>query len=211
MDSLIIQKILEFWLGDACASDQKALQRKQFWYDGGQLVDQEIREHFSDEIKNACNGTSLHWAKTPNGALALVILLDQFTRNIYRNTSHAYCGDELALEIVSASIRQKHDIDLSPVAAIWFYHPFHHSEILAEQDEGLSLLKHLKKRSDQKWHEYIERSIEGWTRHRQIIARFGRFPHRNHILRRKSTLDEKQFLTEDGQSFGQGPRLAKDN
>ena len=112
MDSLIIQKILEFWLGDACASDQKALQRKQFWYDGGQLVDQEIREHFSDEIKNACNGTSLHWAQTPNGALALVILLDQFTRNIYRNTSFfssSRCGyNDIKHSIVPIKALYKH-------------------------------------------------------------------------------------------------------
>ena len=211
MNNLIIQKILEFWLGDACASEQKALERKQFWYDGGQVVDQEIRQNFLDEIKKACNGTSLNWAQTPNGALALVILLDQFTRNIFRNTSDAYCGDKFALEIVTASIHQKYDFELSPVAVIWFYHPFHHSEDLAEQDQGLVLLSRLKERSDPQWHEYIERSIEGWTRHRQIIARFGRFPHRNHILRRKSTLDEKQFLSKDGQSFGQGPRLVKDN
>ena len=109
MDNLIIQKILQFWLGDACASEQKALERKQFWYDGGQVVDQEIRRNFLDEIKKACNGTSLHWAQTPNGALALVILLDQFTRNIFRNTSDAYSGDKFALEIVTASIHQNHD------------------------------------------------------------------------------------------------------
>ena len=152
-----------------------------------------------------------HWVSTARGALALIIILDQFTRNIFRNTPQAYSGDELALNIVNTSIKRGYDKVLSPASTIWLYHPFHHSEKVEEQDYGLELLNSLKERSPKAWHDYIEKSIEGWTRHRRIISQFGRFPHRNHILKRESTSEEKIFLKQNGRSFGQGPRLVNDD
>ena len=152
-----------------------------------------------------------HLVSTARGALALIIILDQFTRNIFRNTPQAYSGDELAINIVNTSIKRGHDKVLSPAFTIWLYHPFHHSEKVEEQDHGLALLNSLKERSPKAWHYYIEKSIEGWTRHHRIISQFGRFPHRNHILKRESTSEEKIFLKQNGRSFGQGPRLVKDD
>ena len=153
----------------------------------------------------ACRGELVGWSNKPNGALALIILLDQFTRNLFRNTPKAYSGDIHALEILNKSIDHALDRKLSPVSRIWFYHPFHHSEQLSEQDRGLKLLEELKKGSLVKWHSYIDHSIAGWTRHRNIVSQFGRFPHRNEVLRRTSTKEELSFLATSGQSFGQGP------
>ena len=211
MENTIVDKVIEFWFADASNSPELAFSRKPFWYDGGKIIDQKIQKMFFREVRSACDGELSHWINTAHGALALIIILDQFTRNIFRNTPQAYSGDELALNIVNTSIERGYDIGLSPALTIWLYHPFHHSERVEEQNLGLELLNSLKNRSPKAWHDYIEKSIEGWTRHRQIISRFGRFPHRNHILKRESTTEEKIFLNQNGRSFGQGPRLVNDD
>ena len=136
--------------------------------------------------------------------MALILLLDQFTRNLYRATAEAYAGDPYAFEIVNHAIDQGLDRVLHPVARIWLYHPFHHSEDVAEQDRGLGLLRALRQHADSAWHAYVERSIKGWTRHRDIVARFARFPHRNAVLGRDSTTAELAYLAAGGKSFGQG-------
>ena len=120
----------------------------------------------------------------------------------------AFCMAEKSWsELINLSLFQV----LSPAFTIWLYHPFHHAEKVEEQDYGLELLNNLKERSPKAWHDYIKKSIEGWTRHRQIISQFGRFPHRNHILKRESTPEEKIFFKQNGRSFGQGPRLVDDD
>ena len=210
-ENTIVDNVIGFWFADASNSPENAFSRKTFWYNGGKIIDQKIQKTFLGEVRSACDGELSHWVNTARGALALIIILDQFTRNIFRNTPQAYSGDELALDIVNTSIKRGHDIVLPPASTIWLYHPFHHSEKVEEQDHGLALLNSLKERSPEAWHDYIEKSIEGWTRHRQIISRFGRFPHRNRILKRESTSEEKLFLKKNGRSFGQGPRLINDD
>ena len=211
MENIIVDKIIEFWFADASDSPENAFSRKPFWYEGGKIIDQKIQKAFSREVRRACDGELSHWVSTARGALALIIILDQFTRNIFRNTPYAYSGDELAINIVNISIKRGHDKVLPPASTIWLYHPFHHSEKVEEQDYGLELLYSLKERSPKAWHDYVKKSITGWTRHRQIISKFGRFPHRNHILKRETTSEEKIFLNQNGRSFGQGPRLVNDD
>ena len=143
------------------------------------------------------------WRDTPDGALALILLLDQFTRNLYRGTVDAYAGDAAAFEVLIRAIDRGLDRALHPVARIWLYHPFHHSEAVAEQDRGLKLLQALRQDADPAWRAYVERSIAGWTRHRDIVARFGRFPHRNAVLGRESTPEEQAHMAAGGESFGQ--------
>ena len=101
------------------------------------IIDQKIRKTFLGEVRSACDGELSHWVNTARGALALIIILDQFTRNVFRNTPQAYSGDELALNILNTSIKCGYDIVLSPASTIWLYHPFHHSEKVEEQDHGL--------------------------------------------------------------------------
>ncbi|MFT5509121.1 MAG: hypothetical protein ACI89J_002202 [Hyphomicrobiaceae bacterium] len=199
----IVSEIIEFWLGPSEGSPEAALARKDWWYAGGTPVDDEIRARFGEHVSQACQRQLLDWNTTPEGALALVLLLDQFTRNIYRGTPDAYAGDPCAFDIVQEAIAKGLDRTLHPVSRIWLYHPFHHSESIEQQDKGLSLLDDIKAGAPAPWHPYVERSITGWTRHRNIVAQFGRFPHRNHVLGRASTEDEKTFLASDGESFGQ--------
>ena len=200
-----IADIVTFWLGDSRDGPDRAHARRGWWYEGGPAVDEAIRARFGDLVPRACARELMGWRDTPEGALALVLLLDQFTRNLYRGTVRAYAGDPCAFEVVRHAIDRRLDRGLHPVARIWLYHPFHHSEEVAEQDRGLDLLRALRQHADPDWRAYVERSIEGWTRHRDTVARFGRFPHRNAVLGRKSTAEELAHLAADGRRFGQGP------
>ena len=205
----IIADIVAFWLSDSRDSPDRASARRGWWYRGGPEVDEEIRARFGELMPRVLAGELSGWRETPDGALAMVLLLDQFTRNLYRGTAEAYAGDALAFEIVNHAIDRGLDRALHPVARIWLFHPFHHREDVAEQDRGLALLRALRRDADPAWHGYVERSIRGWTRHRDIVARFGRFPHRNAVLGRDSTMQEKAYMAAGGESFGQG--LQADN
>ena len=206
MSTETISEIVAFWFGSSLESPEVASGRRDWWYKGGAPVDDDIRARFGELVPQACARELMAWQSTPDGALALILLLDQFTRNLYRNTPQAYAGDACAFEIVTWAIEQKLDIALPPVSRIWLYHPFHHSEDVEDQDRGLVLLNELRQEALAEWLPYVERSIEGWTRHRNIVARFGRFPHRNAVLARDSTNKEHEFLKANGEAFGQGPK-----
>ena len=206
MSTETISEIVAFWLGSSLESPEAASGRRDWWYKGGAPVDNAIRARFGDLIPQACARELMAWQSTPDGALALILLLDQFTRNLYRNTPQAYVGDTCAYEVVTWAIEQKLDIILPPVSRIWLYHPFHHAEDVEDQDRGLVLLNELRQEALAEWHPYVEGCIEGWTRHRNIVARFGRFPHRNAVLARDSTHEEHEFLKINGEAFGQGPK-----
>ena len=198
-----VPAITAFWLGPALESCETALGRKEFWYRGGPAVDEEIRQRFGSQVEEACAGGLADWDRTSQGALAMILLLDQFTRNLFRGTPDAWKGDPRAYEIVNRAIVAGLDRELHPVEAIWLYHPFHHSERVEDQDQGLELLRALKANADSEWKPYVQQSIEGWTRHRNIVAEFGRFPHRNPILGRESTPAELEYINGGGENFGQ--------
>ena len=207
MDVDTIPEIIEFWLGSSLDSPESASGRKDWWYKGGPPVDDEIRTRFGVLVQQACANELVVWQSTPEGALALVLLLDQFTRNIYRNTPQAYSGDARAFEVVTQAIERNIDTALPAVSRIWFYHPYHHAENVEEQDRGLALLNKLQNEAPEEWKPYVKQSIDGWTRHRDIVARFGRFPHRNAVLARDSTKEEKTFLETNGDAYGQGLKV----
>lgn len=209
MSKDMIAEITEFWLGPSLESPEAAFGRRDWWYEGGAPVDAEIQQRFGTLVPQACARQLMDWQSTPDGAFALILLLDQFTRNLYRSTPGAYAGDACAFEIVNEAIAQKRDLELHPVACIWLYHPFHHAEQVEDQDRGIALLKRLAESTPAEWQPYVQRSVKGWTRHRNIVARFGRFPHRNKTLGRESTAEELAFLAKDGDSFGQDPNLPR--
>lgn len=206
MTSDLATRIVSFWLGPSLDGPEAAILRKDWWYRGGKAVDEEIGTRFGEFLPRACAGAFREWNRTATGCLALVILLDQFTRNLYRNTPQAYLGDPRAFKIAVKTIDQQLDDELHPVERIWLYHPFHHSEDIQQQDRGLTLLCELENSAEKLWQPYIRSSIEGWTRHRNIVSRFGRFPHRNEVLGRVDTAGERKFKAEHSDSFGQGPK-----
>jgi uncharacterized protein (DUF924 family) len=198
-----IDQITDFWLDGCLNSPEAAHKRRDWWYGGDQQTDDEIRSRFGTLVSDACAGGLQEWEASAEGCFGLILLLDQFTRNLGRGTIEAYAGDKRAFAVVRHAIEAGLDRQLHPVSRIWLYHPFHHSEVLAEQDQGLSLLHQVKDAASPEWHAYVERSITGWTGHRDIVAQYSRFPHRNKVLGRTSTPAELDYIANDGRSFGQ--------
>ena len=153
--------------------------------------DQMIEKSFSSAIEDAIEGKLDSWEETETGCLALIILLDQFTRNVFRDTPRAFAGDERALALSQLCFNNDYLTNLDIHRRQFMLMPMMHSENLAVQDTALPLFK---KYASEKDYEYAEK-------HRDIIARFGRFPHRNVILGRKSSNEELEFLKQPGSSF----------
>ncbi|HZZ30867.1 MAG TPA: DUF924 family protein [Phenylobacterium sp.] len=173
-----INDILGFWLG---AGPSK-------WFKKVTAFDEAIRLKFEPTHHRAARGEYDAWAETPDGALALVILLDQFPRNLYRGSAHAFATDGKARSIARAAVEQGFDRQVDTSLRNFFYLPFEHSEDLADQDFSLALSAEAGVEDDIKWAGI----------HRDIIARFGRFPHRNTALGRVTTAEEQEFMDEGG-------------
>ncbi len=198
-----IEAIIQFWLGEADRDVARARDQHERWYRGGPEVDEEIRERFGAQVEEARAGGFSAWAGDPKGATALVILLDQFTRNLFRGTVDAYSGDAYALEVAKNATANDLHLRASTHEQIFLFHPYHHSELVLDQDMGVTLMKGLRDRVDDSWREYMNDRVKGFSGHRDIVARFGRFPHRNEIIARESTADESLFLAGGAQDFGQ--------
>ncbi len=161
------------------------------WFTKDAAFDAEISARFEALHLAAARGELADWAETAQGSLALLILLDQFPRNIWRGSAHAFATDPLALATARQAIAAGHDRATDPALRMFFYLPFEHSEDLADQDSCLILAEALDTESGSDWSR--------WARlHRDIIARFGRFPHRNACLGRASKADELAFLADGG-------------
>lgn len=169
----------------------------KFWQDAGPskwwrkdlAFDEEIRQSFGDAHTMAAKGDLDHWRGDPDNCLALVILLDQFSRNLYRGDARTFAQDEYGLEIAKSAVANKFDIAGNEGISGFFYLPYMHSENLADQGACVELMQ---SRGD-------ENSLKAAIEHRNIIERFGRFPHRNSVLGRKTTPQEQAFL--DGGGF----------
>jgi len=178
----LVEQVLDFWYAGDVTN------RRKEWFKKDPLFDDEIRTRFGADVEKAAAGEHDELLETPEGALALLILLDQFPRNLYRDNAKTFAADPKALEIAKRAIEKGHDQALTPVQKIFFYLPFEHSEALSEQDRAVELCAAL---GDE---DYLKYAIA----HRDVIDRFGRFPHRNEVLGRESTQEEVAFLKEFG-------------
>lgn len=166
-----------------------------FWRDAGQRLwfakddafDRRFRERFLFLHEAAARGELMGWLATAEGALALVVLLDQFPRNAFRGTPRRYATDALARTVAGAAIEAGHDSQVPEELQLFFYLPFGHSEDLADQERAVALIRRLG-----------QPNLSHAERHRDIIRRFGRFPHRNPILGRSMRPEEQQFLDQGG-------------
>jgi len=181
-------EVLDFWFG-APGSRERGRPRKA-WFRKSEPFDAEIRRRFLITWERAARGECERWQATPFASLALVVTLDQFPRNMFRGTARAFASDFLALAAARETIARRFDRLLSPVERSFVYLPFLHAEDLAAQRRALSL-----------FHELDPEDMRNAERHYEIIARFGRFPHRNAILGRQSTAEEAGFLKQPGSSF----------
>lgn len=177
------EKVLSFWFGELTEQD---------WFSASEEVDDKIRNRFSELHAELAKGTPQETRTDPNAALAAVIVLDQFSRNMFRKKPEAFSADTVALDIARHAVEAGLDTQL-PEDRRWFlYMPFMHSEVLSDQERCVDLFK------QNGGEEAIRYAIE----HRDIIARFGRFPHRNRALGRESTPEEIAFL-EGHEGYGQ--------
>ena len=185
--------VLDFWFG-APGSTEHGSARKA-WFAKNDAFDAEIRERFAAPIEQALRGELDDWGDEPRSALAQVLLLDQFTRNIFRDTPRAFAGDARALATAEDAIARGLDRELEPYGRWFLYMPFEHAEDVAAQRRSLELFGALG-------NEMNEPSGLLWAqKHADVIFRFGRFPHRNAILGRDSTPEELAFLAQPGSRF----------
>ncbi|MDH5737734.1 MAG: DUF924 domain-containing protein [Gammaproteobacteria bacterium] len=197
------RKVIEFWLGKAESDPAEAGRKNKIWYGNNPEVDRKIKEDFGELFDLAVSGNLDSWSHQPYPGLALIILLDQFTRNTYRGTPLAFSNDKKALEIARQMTKLKLDQKLSTVGRAFLYHPFEHSENLKDQDDSVSLFSALVTESKGEWKKLAQGFLDYAVQHRDIIRQFGRFPHRNAILRRISSPAEMDFLNRDRRSWGQ--------
>jgi uncharacterized protein (DUF924 family) len=196
-----IERILEFWFGTFPVAGPVPPERLRFWFGGEAQTDRQISDLFRDDVRLAMSGEYDQWAQTPKGTLALIILLDQFPRNMYRHTPAAYASDAKAVALCLAGLTKGQDRDLSVLERAFFYLPLEHTENLELQERSVRVFSHLSVDCPEDLREHCRVFLDYAVRHRDIIARFGRFPHRNKTLGRSSTPEEEDFLKEPGSSF----------
>jgi uncharacterized protein (DUF924 family) len=185
-------EILDFWFGPRGSEEYG--KTRELWFRKDPALDQAIRGRFGQAVETAIGGGFAEW-RFPREALARVILLDQFTRNIYRGTPRAFAGDVVALGTSSAAVENRDDGSLTPVERWFLYMPFVHAEDLDAQQTSLDLFARLAAETG------LNEPVVWAERHAAAIRRFGRFPHRNAILGRPSTAEETEFLSTAGSSF----------
>jgi uncharacterized protein (DUF924 family) len=186
--------VLDFWFG-APGSAEHGTARK-IWFFKDDAFDGLVRERFGGLVERALRGELEAWTGDARSALAHILLLDQFTRNVFRGTPRAFAGDGRALAAASRMVGARHDEALAPFMRGFVYLPFEHAEGLAMQDEAIRLFTRLVGEAPEQ-----APMLDYAHRHRSVIERFGRFPHRNEILGRQSTAEELAFLKQPGSGF----------
>jgi uncharacterized protein (DUF924 family)/predicted GNAT family acetyltransferase len=188
------REVLDFWFGPP-GSPLHGTQRPE-WFRKDEAFDASIRGRFGALLERGLRGELAAWADTAQGALAQVIVLDQFTRNAWRGTPRAFAGDDRALAAAQAMVTARQDAALPPEQRAFVYLPFEHAESLALQEDALRHFRSLAAEAPD-----MAESLDYAERHHAIVQRFGRFPHRNAILGRASTAEEIAFLEQPGSSF----------
>lgn len=188
------QQVLDFWFGSADAPDHG--RARAAWFRKDAIFDRRIVEQFGSLIETALAGELAHWQRDAGSALAQIVVLDQFTRNAFRDQPRAFAGDAAALAAARAMRAAGQDAGLLPVQRAFVYLPFEHAEDIAAQEQSVRLFAELAAAAPE-----LASMLDYAQRHHAVIARFGRFPHRNAQLGRASSADELAFLQQPGSSF----------
>jgi uncharacterized protein (DUF924 family) len=196
------EALLQFWFGDEVQTAEAIAARSALWFGSNERFDEEIREAFHDWPDRALAGEFSDWESDPRGALALVMTLDQLPRNLYRLGPRAFAFDGRALEIALRALESGFDGKLDPIEAAFLYLPLEHAEDAEIQERSVACFVRLRQRAPAHLVERLTEYCAYAERHRDVIARFGRFPHRNAILDRQSTAEEIAWLDDGGDRFG---------
>lgn len=193
-----IQAILDFWFDELDSQGMCPQAQNRLWFQSRPETDEEIEQRFGADVKQALAGELNHWADEKDGLIALVVLLDQFTRNIYRGTPAAFSGDRQALALAEAAVASGADCVLATIHRVFLYIPYEHAEDPLVQEQGIRCFDHLLENCHPDAQERVFGFRDYSVAHREVIARFGRFPHRNAILGRDSTVEELTHLEQHG-------------
>jgi uncharacterized protein (DUF924 family) len=194
--------ILDFWFGPLHDGLAEPAHRRR-WFQGGAELDREITERFAPLIEAAAGGQLDDWLESPRGTLAFVLVCDQFPRHVHRGSASAFATDPLALEVSRGAVDQRRDLALGLDERAFLYLPFEHSESVVDQHAAVGLFARLRDDTPQGQRHLTGAYLQHAHQHRDVVLRFGRFPHRNAALGRDSTSEEAAFLR-TGPSFGQG-------
>jgi uncharacterized protein (DUF924 family) len=186
--------VIAYWLGDTESDPAAAHARNRFWYRATIQIDCAIKDRFEDVHASIRNGRLLHWGEGAEGALAVVIVLDQFSRNMYRGQREAFGQDSLARAITVRALDREFDDQLSVPGKVFLCHPFTHSESPIDQDRAVNTYELMVDRVSDDWKPFVQSFVNHAKGHRDLIQRFGRFPHRNAAMVRQSTTEEESYL-----------------
>lgn len=201
------RKVREFWFGKLPPTPEQLTTRMQMWFGYDQSPEQQqewddsIHSQFEPLVRQAIDGELMAWADGPRRRMSLILLLDQFPRNIYRGTARVYAGDEQALALALSGMNSGADAALDTVQRLFFYMPLQHSEARDVQDESVAAYRRLVLEAPDALKPTFKSCLDYAERHREVVARFGRFPHRNRILGRASTPDELAYMNSGGEDF----------
>jgi uncharacterized protein (DUF924 family) len=196
-----IDTVLQFWFGELDANGRADAEHSARWWKKDEAFDAQIRTRFGELHAAVARGERDDWLESDRGCLAYVIVLDQFSRNMFRGTGQAFAYDAAALRAALAAIARRVDQRLGPDGRSFLYMPLMHSEDIAVQERCVELFAALRQTAEGTWQEAAASALSYAEQHRDIVKRFGRFPHRNALLGRKSTPEELEFLTQPGSSF----------
>ena len=199
-----IEAVLRFWFKEQELSAPQIDGRMDVWFGEDPIFDEQIVRQFSADVERASGGELDHWADDPRGRLALIVLIDQFRRNIYRNQPQAFSHDKLALKLCVEGAMQECDKGLSPIERVFFYMPLQHAESRKVQEKSRQIFGKLADAVSATYRETFETVAQFADLHADIIEQYGRFPHRNRILNRPNTPEEEEYLSGGAPTFGQG-------
>lgn len=195
------QPLLDWWFGSGTTAAEVAAARSALWFGRQDSQDFDARERFGGQVEQALAGELADWADSPQGWLALILLLDQLPRMIFRDSPRAFSGDGLARQLVLAGLDEEREEALTPLQRVFVYLVLEHAEDLFLQDEAVRRFTRLLSVALPAERALFADYLDYAERHHQVIARFARFPHRNAMLARASTPEELAFLQEPGSRF----------
>ena len=199
-------EVRRFWFGRLPLKPEGVAERLALWFGDAeeeQRADELIRSRFGALVARAAAGELAAWADSPRRRLSLILLLDQFPRHVYRGTERAFATDGQALALTVSGMQSAADAALTPVERIFFYMPLQHAEVSDAQEESVAAYRRLRNEAPAELRSMFASSLAAAEEHRAILARFGRFPHRNRALGRASTAEEAEYLGQRGKTFGQ--------
>jgi len=195
------QELLDWWFGHGTTGRAVATQKQKLWFGYKPAQDDEARQRFGELSDQAADGRLQAWADSAQGWLALVLLLDQLPRMIHRGTPRAFAGDARAQQLVGDGLAQGWDASLAPIERVFIYLVLEHAEDLDSQELAVRKFAELRDSAETEDRQPFQGFLDFAERHRDVIARFARFPHRNLILGRASSEAERVFLSQPGSGF----------